>query len=240
MKRIINLLVTGIVLISVSCQTQKDHSNYKLKTRLDTVTYLIASDFATQLYSGGHVDTLSEGALLKAIYDAFNEQTMEMDRREINRILNQYFYELEVMKIEENYTDIKEAGEAYMEKNKKKRGVITLESGLQYRIIKEGDGPIPVEEDRVVVHLVGKRINGEVIESSRDGGLPTPLDIKSVIPGLAEALQLMPVGSIWEITIPQNLGYGTYPKVGSRIKPYETVIYEVELLGISEATEEEE
>lgn len=123
-----------------------------------------------------------------------------------------------------------EAGQKFLAENKTKEGVVTLPSGLQYKIIKEGKGAIPTATDRVKVHYHGTLIDGTVFDSSVQRGEPVTFGVTQVIKGWTEALQLMPVGSKWMVYIPYELGYGSRP-AGS-IPPFSTLVFEVELLGI--------
>ncbi len=122
-------------------------------------------------------------------------------------------------------------GETYCSENKAKPGVVTLPSGLQYRIIKEGTGPKPTPKDTVVCNYRGTLINGKEFDSSYKRGQPAEFVLGQVIPGWIEALQMMPVGSKWELVIPANLAYGER-SMGADIGPNSTLVFEVELLGI--------
>ncbi len=130
------------------------------------------------------------------------------------------------------YGPNREAGEKFLAENKTKEGVQTTASGLQYRVIKEGKGAIPTKDDKVKVLYTGKTIDGIVFDSTDNrNGEPATFGVGQVISGWTEALTMMPVGSKWEIFIPQELAYGA-SGAGSSIKPYSALIFEVELLGI--------
>lgn len=236
-----NFIIGAIAFLFIfSACNQGDYSNFELKTELDTVTYLIATDFAIQLHEGGGMDSISEGALLKAFSDAFNDKEIEFERQQINQILNKFFRENEIRKIEKKFIDNKIAGEKFLEENKTKEGVITLLSGLQYQVITEGKGPHPAPEDKVIVHYTGSTIDGTVFESTLDKGEPATFRVNQVIKGWTEALQLMKPGSKWKLFIPQEIAYGTYPRAGGPIKPYEALVFEVELISIEPAEEVKE
>ena len=121
-------------------------------------------------------------------------------------------------------------GDAFLAENTKREGVVTLPSGLQYKVLKEGAGPIPKETDRVKVNYRGKLLGGPEFDSSYDRGEPTVIPVNAVIPGWREALRIMPVGSQWKLWIPPQLAYGDQGKGG--IGPHATIVFEVELLGI--------
>lgn len=127
------------------------------------------------------------------------------------------------------------AGEKWLEENKKKPGVITLPSGLQYKIITKGEGEIPNAKDKATVHYEGHLIDGTVFDSSLKRTKPSTFQCNQVIKGWTEALTMMPVGSKWEIYLPYDLAYGTNDT--GNIKPYSALIFTVELLSIERATE---
>jgi FKBP-type peptidyl-prolyl cis-trans isomerase FklB len=124
------------------------------------------------------------------------------------------------------------AGESFLAENKAKEGVTTTESGLQYKVIRAGDGKQPGKADSVTVHYRGRLVNGTVFDSSYDRGEPTTFRVGGVIAGWTEALQLMHEGAKWELYIPSELGYGARG-AGPDIGPNEVLIFEVELLKVN-------
>ncbi len=151
----------------------------------------------------------------------------------------QIFEKKEVELKAQKDAEIKAKNEAYLAENKKKEGVVTLADGLQYRIIKKGDGAIPTATDRVQVIYEGKTIDGKVFDAtSRHGVEFDTFNVGGLIKGWTEALQMMPVGSKWEIVIPQNLAYGERG-AGRDIAPFSTLIFTLELKGIEAAPEKE-
>ncbi len=134
------------------------------------------------------------------------------------------------VKLEKQYGANKVAGEAFLAENAKKEGVVTTESGLQYKVVKQGSGAVPTESDRVKVHYHGTLIDGTVFDSSIDKGEPIVFGVTGVIAGWTEALKLMPVGSKWTLYVPQNLAYGA--RDTGVIKPFSTLVFEVELISI--------
>jgi len=132
----------------------------------------------------------------------------------------------------------KTEGEAFLAANKSKDGVVTLPSGLQYKILTAGTGPKPTASDSVKCNYRGTLINGTEFDSSYKRGQPTTFGVGQVIKGWTEALQLMPVGSKWQLFVPANLAYGERG-AGAEIGPNSTLIFEVELLSIEPATKDD-
>ena len=126
----------------------------------------------------------------------------------------------------------KEAGEKFMAANKKKPGVVTLPSGVQYKVIKEGNGPMPKDTSLVKVHYEGKTIDGKVFDSSYSRKEPAKFRANQIIKGWTEALVHMPVGSVWEVYIPQNLAYAD--QESGPIKPFSALIFKIELISLGE------
>ncbi len=137
---------------------------------------------------------------------------------------------LQAKKMEAQYNDNKVAGQSFLAENAKKEGVIITASGLQYEVIKKGNGPLPKDTDKVKVHYHGTLVDGTVFDSSVDRGQPAEFGVTQVIKGWVEGLQLMPVGSKYKFYIPQELAYGSQSQ--GQIKPFSTLIFEVELLEI--------
>ena len=132
--------------------------------------------------------------------------------------------------MEEKYADNKAAGEKFLAENKTKDGVKTTPSGLQYKVITEGTGAIPADSSKVKVNYKGTLIDGTEFDSSYKRNEPATFRANQVIKGWTEALTMMPVGSKWELYIPQELAYGA--RESGQIKPFSTLVFEVELIGI--------
>ncbi len=133
--------------------------------------------------------------------------------------------------VAEQYSSNKKACEKWLEANKKKAGVKTLPSGLQYKVIKEGNGPIPKDTSLVKVQYEGKLIDGTVFDSSYKRNSPVTMRANQVIRGWTEALTRMPAGSVWEVYIPQDLAYGDREQ--AQIKPFSALIFKIELLEVN-------
>ncbi|MBR4921322.1 MAG: FKBP-type peptidyl-prolyl cis-trans isomerase [Prevotella sp.] len=134
--------------------------------------------------------------------------------------------------MEKEYGPNKAAGEKFLAENAKKEGVKTLDGGLQYKVIKEGNGAIPADTSRVKVHYEGRTIDGKVFDSSYKRGEPTEFRCNQVIKGWTEALVHMPAGSVWEVYIPQELAYGSRQQ-GQDIKPFSMLIFKIELIEVN-------
>ncbi|MFT4680533.1 MAG: FKBP-type peptidyl-prolyl cis-trans isomerase FklB [Flavobacteriales bacterium] len=192
----------------------------------EKVSYALGLSMAANLAEQGfkEVDT---AALAQGLQHHFERTDLLMQPEEMQQVLGKAFQAVqESMKAEAGVE-----GEAFLAENAKKDGITVLESGLQYRVITEGSGAKPAATDQVTTHYHGMLINGKVFDSSVDRGEPATFPVNGVITGWVEALQLMPVGSKWELFIPYNLAYGERG-AGADIKPYSTLIFEVELIAI--------
>lgn len=196
-------------------------------TEKEKVSYALGLSMAANLAEQGfkEVDTV---LLAQGLQHHFDRSDLLMQPEEIQQVLGKAFQEAqESMKAEAGAE-----GEIFLAENAKKDGITVLESGLQYRIMTVGKGQKPAATDQVTTHYHGMLINGKVFDSSVDRGEPATFPVNGVIAGWVEALQLMPVGSKWELFIPYNLAYGERG-AGADIKPYSTLIFEVELLAIA-------
>lgn len=155
---------------------------------------------------------------------------IQMIPQEAQTYLQTTMQALQSKKMEKLYGANKIAGEKFLAENAKKPGVITTASGLQYEIIKKGTGPIPTDTSKVKVNYHGTLIDGTVFDSSVDRKEPVVFPVNGVIKGWTEILQLMPVGSKYKVYVPQQLAYGSQDR--GKIKPYSTLIFEIELLSI--------
>ena len=138
---------------------------------------------------------------------------------------------IKAKELEKTYGSNKEAGEKFLAANKTKEGVKTLESGVQYKVIKEGNGPIPADTSLVKVHYEGKTVEGKVFDSSYERGEPINLRCNQTIKGWTDAMVHMPAGSVWEVYIPQDLAYGEREQ--GDIKPFSALIFKIELLEVN-------
>lgn len=194
--------------------------------KMDSVSYSFGVLIAQNLLSQG-IEGIDAQSLAAGLSDALTNPNV--DPAKANKIVQQYMQTMESKKYQANV----EEGKKYLDENAKRPGVVTLPSGLQYEILKAGNGPLPKSSDRVKVHYTGTLINGKVFDSSVTRGEPAVFGVTQVIQGWVEALQLMPVGSKWKLAIPYTLAYGERG-AGQDIKPFSTLIFEVELLAIEQ------
>lgn len=198
----------------------------KYSNDFDKVSYSLGLSIASNLISSG-VKTLNAEAFNDGLATIFEGRMPEINPDEANKILQNFFEGLQ----KEQGNAAKEAGNKFLEENKKQEGVITLPSGLQYKILKNGNGPKPKASDTVKCHYEGRLINGAIFDSSIRRGEPAEFPVSGVIAGWVEALQLMNTGSKWQLYIPSELAYGSHG-AGQSIGPNETLIFDVELLDI--------
>ena len=198
----------------------------KYSEELDRVSYCFGLSIASNLISSG-VTTINAEAFNDAMTTVFAGNMPEIMPDEANNILQDYFEKLQ----KERGSKAKAAGEKFLAENKDKEGVVALPSGLQYKILKEGNGPKPKASDTVKCHYEGRLIDRTVFDSSIRRGEPAEFPVGGVIQGWVEALQLMPVGSKWQLYIPSEMAYGSHG-AGQAIGPDETLIFDVELLAI--------
>ena len=154
-----------------------------------------------------------------------------MTIEQANQVAQQKMMAIKSKYMEEKYGAAKKKGEEWMAANAKKEGVKTLPSGVQYKVIKEGNGAMPKDTSLVKVHYEGKLIDGTVFDSSYKNGQPVSMRVNQVIKGWTEALVHMPAGSVWEVYIPQELAYGE--REAGQIKPYSPLIFKIELISVN-------
>ncbi len=202
-------------------------SAQKLKNEIDSVSYSLGVNIGENIknqfpdvdlknFESGIRDVLSE------------KKEPKIEGADAQKIIKKYF-----VKAQDKATKQRtEEGEKFLAENAKRKEVLVLESGLQYEILKNGNGPKPNLNDQVTTHYHGTLIDGTVFDSSVERGQPATFPVSGVIKGWTEALQLMEVGSKWKLYIPYNLAYGE-KGAGAQIGPYTTLIFEVELIKIN-------
>jgi FKBP-type peptidyl-prolyl cis-trans isomerase FklB len=242
MKVIKFLAVIMIVTILSSCNN-KGVTKKELKNDVDTVSYVIGLDMAFKLKQ--NFSEVDEDLFLQGFMNGIDSTDILIENNKIEGIIRDFFQKKQlgqqekqkaeaIKKLEEEFADVKSEGVEFLEVNRSKENVQTTESGLQYIVLKEGSGDKPTADSKVKVHYHGTSIDGTVFDSSVDRGKPSEFFANQVIMGWTEGLQLMKVGSKFKFFVPQELAYGAFPRQGGPIKPFETLIFEVELLDIIE------
>jgi FKBP-type peptidyl-prolyl cis-trans isomerase len=204
----------------------------KLETEMDKISHIIGHDIGSNLK---RIDGLNIEVFLSSFKAAREGKELQISQEQVQSIMQAFQQKMQ----QEEMAKQAKAGEAnikkgqdYLAVNAKKEGVKTTKSGLQYKVIKTGAGAIPKSSDTISAHYHGTLINGTTFDSSYDRGQPATFPVTGVIPGWVEALQLMNVGSVWELTIPSELAYGANPRPGGPIGPNEVLIFKIELLSI--------
>lgn len=231
MKSTIALLCAALAVVSTThAQEAKTEQAAAAPTTvpMDKVSYFIGRNFGDQFRAQGIAIDLA--ALNEGIKSGMAGEKPKYTQEELMAAMQAFETS---MRDKENAKgkEAKAKGDQFLAENGKKKGVTTTASGLQYEVIKAGDGPKPAATDRVNVHYHGTLIDGKVFDSSVERGMPITFGVQEVIKGWTEALQLMPVGSKWRIFIPSTLAYGEQG-AGGDIGPNEALIFDVELLGI--------
>ena len=222
------IVILGILFLVSQVNAQE---NLVLKNQKDKISYIIGMDIGTNLKKQS-ID-IDSNILAKGVKDALAGTKPLLTEQEIQETMMAFQKEM-MAKQEEVGKKNKKEGEAFLAENKKKEGVKTLPSGLQYKVIKAGTGKKPKLSDTVTAHYRGTLIDGTEFDSSYKRGQPATFPVSGgMIPGWTEALQLMEEGAKWQLFIPSNLAYGERG-AGSVIGPNATLIFEVELISIQE------
>ena len=193
---------------------------------MDKFSYAIGLGIGQNLLGMG-AKGIEVNDFAQAIKDVLEGNQTAISHQDAREIVNKYFEELEQKM---NAASI-EQGKAFLTENAKRANVVTLPSGLQYEVIKEGNGKLAKATDQVKCHYEGTLIDGTLFDSSVKRGQPAVFGVNQVIPGWVEALQLMPEGSKWKLYIPSELAYGAQG-AGEMIPPHSTLVFEVELLEV--------
>jgi FKBP-type peptidyl-prolyl cis-trans isomerase FklB len=200
-----------------------------IKTEKQKLSYALGVYFS-QGVSQQNID-MDVPAFMQAVQDVLGKTDLKLTDAEMQEVLSVYQQKL-VSERTARADNNKTLGEKFLAENGKKDGVVTLPNGLQYKVIKQGDGPRPKSDSNVKVHYHGTHIDGRVFDSSYDRGEPASLPLGQVIKGWQETLPLMNVGSKYKVYIPADLAYGVQG-AGHAIEPNETLIFDIELLGIN-------
>ena len=230
-------LKASIALLSGLAMTASfaDEPKLELSSEMQQVSYSIGVDLGRNMKKQGF--TMDVPSLSKGIQDGFSGQTPALTDDKMKEVLMKFQKEFVAKKNAEmaqvGQTNL-DKGQKFLADNKAKQGVVTLASGLQYKIITAATGDKPKASDSVTVDYTGRLIDGRVFDSSEKQGKPITFKVDQVIPGWTEVLQLMPVGSTWEVYIPANLAYGPQA-VGPMIGPNETLVFNIHLISVQKA-----
>ena len=197
----------------------------QLSTMLDRFNY--------ELVGNDSVKAINEDNFVAAFIAAAQEKGTLMDMDSAMSYLNNNMERIKAEYLAETYAEYKAENEKFLAENKQKENVLTTPSGLQYKILVEGKGEVPAEDATVKVHYKGTLIDGTEFDSSYKRNEPVSFRVNQVIKGWTEALKMMPVGSKWQLFIPQELAYGA--RETGKIKPFSTLIFEVELISVEKA-----
>jgi FKBP-type peptidyl-prolyl cis-trans isomerase len=218
---------------SAAIAAQSESETPTIRDRRDKISYAFGLDLARDLKR--QKKDLNVDLLLRALRDSLADKPVLMTDDDVTAALKQLESEQKQdyeharrMIAEKN----RQAGEQFFSENAKKEGVVTLPSGLQYKILKKGEGRTPTLEDKVVCQYKGTLLDGTEFDNSVKRGHPITLPVKGIMPGWTQALQMMPVGSKWQLFIPPQLGYGD--KIVNGIGPNATLVFEVEVVSIEE------
>ena len=229
MKNLIGIFIV-LLMIAISCSnSEKVVETPQLTDYTDTVSYSVGVDIGKS-FRLQEMD-INPDVMARGLSDAFSDKETALTDEETQSTLIKFRQEFQEKQREIAQRKAQEtaiAEEAYLAESASKEGVVSLPSGLQYKVITPGDGPSPLTTDKVKVHYNGSLADGTIFDSSYDRGQPTSFTVSGVIKGWTEALLLMQVGSKWELTIPSKLGYGARGS-GGKIPPNSTLLFEVEL-----------
>jgi FKBP-type peptidyl-prolyl cis-trans isomerase len=229
------IVLTCVITLLLGSCAKSSIQNSKLVTENDTLSYAIGANFYSQLSRDSI--TLNPLLLAKSLMDAKAGKLL-MTEAELQSFLMRFSTKMQEIQMKKQaeankvlYKNLIEQGDSFLQKNKERSGVIVTTSGLQYEVIKMGTGQKPAASSTVKVHYTGTLIDGTKFDSSYDRKEPVEFPVNGVIKGWTEALQLMPAGSKFKIYIPESLAYGS-TGAGELIKPYATLIFDIELLEI--------
>jgi FKBP-type peptidyl-prolyl cis-trans isomerase len=228
---------TAALVLGLLAATAIAQENPALKDQKEKLSYALGANIGSSIRQQGiDVDPAIVG---KGLADAFSGGKMLLTEEEIHAVLNsaqEEFRKKQTALRAEKAEAAKKQGDAFLAANKSKEGVVTLPSGLQYKVLKAGTGQKPTADDTVVCQYRGTLIDNTEFDSSYKRNEPATFPVRGVIKGWTEALQLMPVGSKWQLVIPPDLAYGENGAGNGAIPPNATLIFEVELLSIKDKT----
>ena len=224
-----------LIALAFALPTIASAADHNFDTLEKKASYSIGVGFITRMNAQGA--KLDLDALILGLRDASTGNKIALSKEEMMQARQDFQKKIQNTLVEKQKlltTANLQAGSNFLKSNASKEGVITTKSGLQYRVIKEGNGAAPKLDDTVVTHYEGRLITGEVFDSSYKRNQPATFPVKGVIKGWTEALQLMQVGAKWQLFIPSDIAYGASQR-GNLIQPNSTLIFDIELLEIKPA-----
>ncbi|MBA2650914.1 MAG: FKBP-type peptidyl-prolyl cis-trans isomerase [Tatlockia sp.] len=239
--RLVAVAVMGLAMsttIAASAATDaatKAPSATSLTTDMDKLSYSIGADLGKNFKKQG-ID-INPAAMAKGLQDGMTGGQLLMTDQQMKDVLNTFQKDLMAKRttdFNKKADENKVKGESFLNQNKSKEGVVTLPSGLQYKILQKGDGALPTKDDTVTVDYTGTLVDGQVFDTTENTGKPATFKVSQVIPGWTEVLQLMPTGSTWEVYVPSNLAYGPR-SVGGPIGPNETLVFKIHLISVKKS-----
>lgn len=230
-KSAITAIVVSFLFLCVGAsETFAGKKTYDSKK--EKISYIIGTNMAKSLLQ--IKDEIAIKALIDGLETQFAEKPLAISEEESTEVMREFsarMTEIQKEKKKELSEKSTTEGKQFLEKNKQKKDVVTTQSGLQYTVLKKGDGAVPASSDKVKVHYRGTTIDGNEFDSSFKRGAPAVFPVDGVIKGWTEALQLMPVGSKYKLFIPSDLAYGDRG-AGPTIGPNQVLIFDIELIGI--------
>ena len=217
--------------ISVALISYATTSIAALETESDQLSYSLGARLAEQIKQ---FENINQDILSQGIRDVLNKQELQITPEDIQKNITTAYLKQEQQQqliLDQEASDNQQKSEAFLIENSKKPGINSLKSGLQYRILKEGNGAKPTLTDRVIVHYEGRLLNGSVFDSSYERKEPAVFQVNKIIPGWSEALQEMPQGSVWELYIPPSLAYGSNGVPG-KVGPNEALTFKIDFQAI--------
>lgn len=230
MKKLMLIAATGALFSA--CNTGTGSKKVELKDFKDSASYAVGTSIGMNLNrdfeSQGVDSTYDRDLMIAALSDALKNGETMLSEDDARAVVDRFFQKMNDEKAEKN----RASGEEFLVGNAGKPGVVTTDSGLQYIVLKEGEGKSPTLEDQVMVHYTGKLLNGEVFDSSIERNQPVTFYVRSVIPGWTEALQLMKPGAEYKLFIPSDLAYGANGNPRGGIGPNEVLVFDVKLIEV--------
>ncbi len=239
--KVFKVLFAAVLVVSLGSCNSQGVTKKSLDNDIDSVSYALGLDMGVKVKT--NFTEIEKELFIQGFRNGLDSTNFMIEPSTIGQVLNTFFQkkqqedQLKARKAAEDkaladFAEVKKEGEKFLEENKSKANVQVTESGLQYIVLKEGSGDKPTATSRVEVHYHGTLIDGTVFDSSVDKGTPSKFGVNQVIKGWTEGLQLMNKGAKFKLFVPQELAYGAFPHQGGKVRPFDMLIFEVELLDI--------